>query len=278
MDVCRHVRSGERMQIDVAANGCDRRDVESQSRVLAMRALSAGPCDCAARRVPCARRGSVRGPTPRRARYARAPRSGEGDHRHRKVCGDPSGRMQAGRARVLAAQSGGDPSWAGVDRDARPNRAQREVDVGHDSRPNRAHRVRRFDRGPWSDEIRDRGTRADGILHRGSWAGGIRVRGSLGNAVPDRDAWLDRVLRVGVGVRDLESWGRPAGDLSSMDPETKDANCWGACRAVHRDRRDSALAGVANLAVAWSDHHWVREWTHVAQALEVASGRGSLPF
>ena len=230
MDACRHVRSGERLQIDVAANGCDRRDVESQSRDLAMRALSAGPSDCSARRGPCARRGSVRGPTPRLARYARAPRSGEGDHRHRKVCGDPSGRMQAGRARVLAAQSGSDPSWVGVDRDARPNRAQREVDVCHDSRPNRALHVRRFDRGSWADGIRDHGSSGDGV--------------------PDRDAWLDRVLRVGVGGRDREWWGRRAGDLSSMDLETKDANCWGACRAVHRDRRDSARAGVANLAVA----------------------------
>ncbi len=186
--------------------------------------------------------------------------------------------MRPGRARVLAAQSGSDPCRAGVDRDARPNRAQRQVGVGHDSRANRSHHVRRFHRGSWTDGTRDRGSPEDGNRDPGSSVDGIPDRGSSANGMRDRGVWLGRVPRAVVGGRDLEPWGRLADDLASMDPETKDADRRGACRAIHRDRRDSAPAGVANLAVAWSDHHWVREWTDIAQALEVASGRGSLPF
>jgi len=113
--------------------------------------------------------------------------------------------MQPGRERVLAAQSGSDPCLADVDRDARPNRARREVDVGHDFRPNRSCHVRHFDRGSWADGVLDLGSWADGIRNRGSREDGILVRGLPADGMCDRGAWLGRVLRVVVGGRVLDS-------------------------------------------------------------------------
>lgn len=214
----------------VVAARADRRDVVRRKCVLAMamRSVSVGRYDCAASRGLSPRQRSLRAPVHARAQIGRGHRAGPagwGGHplaRRRKVCGDQAGLCHRGLAAVPASWSDRGPSVAAVDRGSPPSRARRVPDPG---RPSCEAPV---------DDLAAR----------------------LGSAARQADGDLDVPSRGGLR--------QAADDLSTLDSEAPAANRRAACRAMrhpHRDSvaNDSAALGVANLAVASSDHHWVRE-------------------